>query len=350
MKRDYIKHNNSTLKIKSIPDTASRMLLALIAVLLMTFLTGCRETPVIRYSDPISFDVSELETIPNNPNFDLKVPTYITKIDGLYFIVDCYNNQVIYNENLEDPLCYWSLMTNDINMGHTIASDGVVYLIDDTENNRILVMEKTKNSKNEDIFVPTQEFKEIGTRPHYILYNEKDKTFYAWSSMTGEMYLFRRNKDDSKVFLSEIKKIDELDGFYVRSFTIMDDLIYFVSGNGNIIEANIDNFEIKNRYAVPNELFGMVQVEKIEDYYYITISTDILCNQDAATIIRTKDLAGLVNGDYEDVYENFIGNGTPYCITKIEDEYYLCEHRIPGHSIWKFSVKDNEIKDVVTVY
>ena len=69
----------------------------------------------------------------------LSVPTYITKINDIYFIVDCYNDQVIYHDNLEDPLYEWQVMTNDISKGHTLASDGTVYLIDDTENNRILV-------------------------------------------------------------------------------------------------------------------------------------------------------------------------------------------------------------------
>ena len=346
----------SQSKKKQIKSVKNKLILCtlLVCMLLGCVLTGCNKVPVISYASNIEFDKASLDTVPNNPYFDLKVPTYITKIDGLYFIVDCYNNQVIYNENLEEPLCYWSLMTNDIDMGHTIASDGVVYLIDDTERNRILVMEKDKNGNGDDIFVPTGEFNEIGTRPHYIIYNEEDKTFYAWSSMTGEMYLFKTNpdaaNDTKKVFLSEIKKIDELDGFYVRSFTIIGTKIYFVSGNGNIIEANLDDFEITNHFKVPDELFGMVQLEKIEDYYYITVSTDILANQDAATIVRTRDLAGLVNGEYEDVYDNFIGGGTPYSITKIDDDYYLCEHRIPGHSIWKFSVKDNEITDVKTLY
>ena len=319
----------------------------LVSIIIMT---GCGSDPFIKDSTILEYGVASLETIPNNPYFDLKVPTYITKIDNLYFIVDCYNNQVIYNENLEEPLCYWSVMTSDINMGHTIASDGTVYLIDDTENNRILVMEKRKNSSETDVFVPTQEFSQIGTRPHFILYDENTETFYAWSSMTGEMFLFKRKTEDNRVFLSEIRKIEELDGFYVRSFSIIDDMVYFVSGNGNIIVADMDDFSIKQRYAVPDELFGMVQVTKIDDYFYVTVSTDILCNQEAATIIRTKDLSALALGDYEDVYEHFIGGGTPYCITSFDDHFYLCEHRIPGHSIWQFDVKNNSIQNETTIY
>ena len=39
-----------------------------------------------------------------------------------------------------------------------------------------------------------------------------------------------------------------------------------------------------------------------------------------------------------------------YCITLIDDYYYLCEHRIPGHSIWQFKVENSEVKNPVSIY
>lgn len=322
--------------------------------------SGCQREAVSRNFDPetgylkestiIDYDIAEYDTILDNPYSELSVPTCITRLGDLYFIVDCYHNQVIYHDNLSDPIYRWQIMTTDINMGHTVCSDGVVYLIDDTENNRILIMEKTINRNNMDCFVLTQEFSEIGTRPHYIIYNEADDTFYAWSSMTGEMFLFRRSPSDNRVYLTDIKSIPELMGFYVRSFTIEDDSIYFVSGNLNIIEADLNSFEIKKRYPVVNDIAGMVQLTHIEDYYYITISTDAYADQSKATIIRTKDLNSLATGEYEDIYSNFIGGGTPYCINEIDGIYYLCEHRLPAHAIWSFNIKDNEITNVNTLY
>lgn len=301
-------------------------------------------------SQLIAFDRSSLNTISNNPNATLSVPTYITKVEDLYFIVDCYNNQVIYHDNLNDPLYEWQIMTNDITMGHTLASDGSVYLIDDTENNRILVMEKTVNDNGQTAFVPSQEFLNIGNRPHYIIYDEYTDTFYAWSSQSGEMYLFRHAPDDPRMYLTEVRSIPSLNGVYVRSFTIIDDCIYFVSGNSSIIEADLYSFKIKKEYPVPAQMAGMIQLTRIEDYFYITISTDITGNQDYATIIRTRDLNGLASGNYEDIYSNFIGGGTPYYITQIDTIWYLTEHRLPGHSIWSFQVEDNEITNVISVY
>ena len=307
-------------------------------------------TVYIRESELLSYDLAEYETIPTNPNGSLSVPTYITKLDDQYFIVDCYHNQVIYNENLTDPLYLWKVMTNDLSMGHTIASDGNVYLIDDTENNRVLIMEKMQNNSGETVYVPTQEFTGIGNRPHYIIYDDYTDTFYAWSSQSGEMFLFRHTDDSTRMYLTKILSIPELDGVYVRSFTILDDRIYVVSGNSNIIEADLYTFEVLNRYPVPDAIAGMIQLEKIQNYYYITVSTDITGNQDFATLIRVKNLRDLEKGNYEDVYASFLGGGTPYSLTQIDDRYYLTEHRLPGHSIWSFRVENDEITDVEAVY
>lgn len=337
------------------------ILTLLMLSLCVLFLNGCghkRPEPATPYdgtdyleeSSLLSYDLADYDTIPTNPNGSLSVPTYITKLGDMYFIVDCYHNQVIYHENLTDPLYLWKVMTSDLSMGHTIASDGCVYLIDDTENNRILIMEKMVNNNGEVVYVPTQEFTGIGNRPHYIIYDDYTDTFYAWSSQSGEMFLFRHTNDSPRMYLTKTLSIPELDGVYVRSFTIMEDRIYFVSGNSNIIEADLYTFEVLNRYPVPDAIAGMVQLEKIQDYYYITVSTDISGNQDFATLIRTRDLKDLDSGNYEDIYANFLGGGTPYSLTRIDDRYYLTEHRLPGHSIWSFRVENDEITDVQSVY
>lgn len=338
-----------------------RSLLLSTAVILSGVIVSCsskRPEPAKDYipenflkeAELTDFDRSSLNSIPNNPNPTLSVPTYITKVLDTYFIVDCYNNQVIYHDNLTDPLYEWQVMTADIAMGHTLASDGTVYLIDDTENNRILIMERAQNDNGQTIFVPTQEFLNIGNRPHYIIYDDYTDTFYAWSSQSGEMYLFRRPKDSSRVYLTEIRSIPSLNNVYVRSFTIIEDSIYFVSGNSSIIEADLYSFKIKKEYPVPDSMAGMIQLTLIEDYYYITISTDITGNQDYATILRVKRLEDLCEGSYEDVYSRFVGGGTPYYITQIDDAWYLTEHRIPGHSIWSFQVEGGNITNVISVY
>lgn len=280
-----------------------------------------------------------------NPNSILNVPTQMKKLGDTYFIVDCYNNQVIYSDNPTAPLYSWRLMTSDINMGHTIASDGTVYLVDDTENNRVLVFEK-----RDDNFVESQVLNEIGNRPHYIVYNEANETFYVWSSMTGEMYLMCRDEKSNTMYIADVLKIDALDGVYVRSFTIVDDEILFVSGNCCIIKAGLEGFDVREIYQVPESISGMVQIMPVEDKYLITVSTDFAGDQSYATIIQADSLEGLIDGEYEDVYSNFVGGGTPYYMTENEGVYYLTEHRIPGHSVWSFEFRDGKICNVQALH
>lgn len=297
-----------------------------------------------------NFSPIPAESVPRNTFPELSVPTYVTKIEDLYFIVDCYHNQILYHDNLTDPLTDWQIMTDEIDKGHTIASDGLVYLADDTEGNRILVFEK-----KEGVFYHTQTLDAVGNRPHYILYDAPTDTFYVWSSMSGEMYLCRHDPGESHMYLTKhvsVHPLSEKDA-YVRSFTIDGDDIYFVSGipgSPAILQADLSTFAIKETYPVPDSIAGMVQLTIAKGSFYLTVSTDITGNQDAATMVRTEDLSKLAEGAYEDVYANFIGGGTPYYITLIDNSYYLTEHRIPGHSVWKFDITEAGISKVEAIY
>ena len=297
-----------------------------------------------------TFSPIPAEDIPRNAFPDLSVPTYVTKVEDTYFIVDCYHNQILYHDNLTDPLTDWQIMTNEIDRGHTLASDGLVYLADDTEGNRILVFEK-----KEGVFYHTQTLDNVGNRPHYILYDAPTDTFYVWSSMSGEMFLCRHDPGDSHMYLTGHKSVHPLSekDAYVRSFTIDGDQIYFVAGipgSPAILQADLHTFAIRETYPVPDSIAGMIQLTIAEGSFYITVSTDIAGNQDYATMIRTDDLSKLAEGGYEDVYAHFIGGGTPYYITSFDNIYYLTEHRIPGHAVWQFRITQNGIHDVEAVY
>lgn len=286
----------------------------------------------------------------------LNVATYITKADNTYFIADCYHDRIIFSDTLTEPLTEWSVLTDEVHYAHTIASDGLMLLIDDTENNRLLAFQRTDEG-----YVHTQTLENIGMKPHFVQYNEKQQVFMAWSSITGEMYLIKRYSMPNEqgvypLYIEKVLKIEELYGVYVRSFTIIDDEIYFVSGHNNqkIIKAAIndssDAFEILAEYSVPDALAGMVQLYKIQDYYYITVSTDNTENQDYATIIRTKSPGSLKTGDYEDIYAQFgLSGGTPYYINEIEGRYYMTHHRT-GENIIAFDVNNNTIENIQIIF
>ena len=127
--------------------------------------------------------------------------------------------------------------------------------------------------------------------------------------------------------LKEVRSIEKLNGVYVRSFTIIGKEIYFVSGNSTIIRARLKDLKILEEYPVSLEIAGMVQLTKKNRT--ITISPfppTWISIRDYATFIRTKDLHSLASGGYEDIYDNFIGGGTPYYITSFDGHFYLTEH------------------------
>lgn len=286
----------------------------------------------------------------------LNVATYITKVDETYFIADCYHNQIIYNKNLTDPLNQWNVLTDEVHYAHTIASDGVMFLVDDTENNRLLVFQKIQDS-----YVHTQTLENIGMRPHFVQYDAKNQMFLAWSSITGEMYFIKRADAPNQngyysLYIEKILKIDALYGVYVRSFTVIEDEFYFVSGHNNqkilkaVIDDSGDGFEILAEYPVADQIAGMVQLIKIGKFYYITVSTDNQENQDFATILRTDNLERLADATYEELYDQFgVSRGTPYYITEIDGRYYMAHHRT-NENIIAFDINEDQIEHVEVLY
>jgi len=340
------------------------------SVMLVVLSAACESGQVVKVAeaevtptkkDIISYAglVENLQPIDKKNQYDtLNVATYITKVEDTYFISDCYHDQIIYSDALTRPLTEWKVLTDEVHYAHTIAADGTTLLVDDTENNRLLAFQKTDAG-----YVHTQTLEEIGMKPHFIQYYDKQQVFMAWSSITGEMYLIKKHDIPNAqgiypLYIEGIVKTDELYGVYVRSFTIINDDIYFVSGHNNqkIVKASIVvsngkiDFKVTERYDVPEKLAGMVQIYPIQDYYYITVSTDNTENQDYATIIRTKDLSGLNTGNYEDIYADFgLSGGTPYYINEIEGKYYMTHHRT-SENVIAFDIRENAIENVEILY
>lgn len=282
---------------------------------------------------------------PTNPYTGLKTPAQIKRLGEYYFIVDCYHNQVIYSRTLETPIKQWRVMTKDVSLPHSIESDGQVYLVADTENHRVLVFE-WKNGR----FQNTQCLENIGVRPHYIEYDEQTQSFFVWSSMTGEMYILKREPHTGRVCIQEIRQIKELAEYYVRSFVLAGEQVLFPSGdNGYMILADKETLEVVGRFPVTAEIAGMAFVQPIGSYFYMTVSSDISYDQSKATMLRTKDLNSLADGKYEIIYDKFPTDGIPYYIDSINGLYYMTNHS-SKKSIWRFEVENDEIGYVGSVY
>lgn len=275
-----------------------------------------------------------------NSYYGLLVPTQLTKIGDTFYLVDSYHDQVLYSTAYGVLSSSWKVMAKDLSQPHSIAGDGTVFLVTDTENHRVVSC-----MKNEEGFVDLQVFDNIGVRPHYVVYDAPTGLFYVWSSMTGEMYLFRRKPDTVEVYLEKVMRIPELYGKYVRSFTIEGDHIYFPCvHSSSIVEADKDTFAIRNIYPVPEKIAGMVQLIRIQNYYYLTVSTDINFNQKAATIVRAKSLEDFGTGNYENMNWYFGGDGAPYYISAADGSYFTVVIRTTGRACgYKFDVVDDQI-------
>lgn len=282
---------------------------------------------------------------PYNDYKKLNLPAQITQQGNYYFIVDTYNDQVIYSTDLKKPLNQWRVMDRKLNKPHAVASDGTVYLVADTDNNRVLCYEYVNGR-----FQNTQRFDKVGIRPHYIQYDVDTESFFVWSSETGDMYIMKRLPEYNYMYIKEIRHIYELDGFYVRSFSIDGDEVIFPSGNNQyMIIADKETLNVKNQYKVTPGICGMAFAKKIGNYYYMTVSTDDKLSHKGARMIRTHDLLSLADGIYEDVTGYFKEMRVPYYIDGIDGAYYVTNHE-SRKFVYKFNVFDDMVMGVEAVY
>ena len=171
-----------------------------------------------------------------------------------------------------------------------------------------------------------------------------------WSSMTGEMFVIRREPTTNTVYVETVHRLDELWGIYVRSFTIVGDQIWFPAGdNGYTMTVDKNTFHVLGRYPVPSSMSGMAQILPIGNMLYVSISTDANLDQSAATMVRTPSLQALSQGIYEDVYGAFGTTGTPYYITYFDGSHFLANHR-SKKGIFRFAVTDAGIANVQAMH
>lgn len=292
-------------------------------------------------------DLLQYESINPNPQ-GFNVPTQVYSVNGEFFIADAYNQQILYTDNYYNEPSKWYLMGDKLYRPHAIASDGTIYMVVDTDNNRVVTY-----AKNERGFQVVECFENVGERPHYVEYDAETKQFYVWSSMTGTMYIYKRTANGLNVTLKKTAYIKDLDGCYTRSFTIDGGNIYLPSmGKNAIYVVNKSSFKVKEIYPVCAELGGMVQVRHEQNYYYLVTSTDASGDQSKATIVRSKSLSGFVDGGYEDIRGMFPElDGVPYYITHLEDGHYYTPV-IVGQTqpyICRFDIVDDEITNVINL-
>lgn len=69
----------------------------------------------------------------------LYTPTVIEKYRDDYFIVDCWHHRVLYHNDLTAPVKRWHTLVDSVGTPHSIASDGELFLTEDSVRSKILV-------------------------------------------------------------------------------------------------------------------------------------------------------------------------------------------------------------------
>lgn len=265
-------------------------------------------------------------------------PTYIHKIGGLYFIVDCWHHRVIFNDNIDAPISDWKVMSEELRKPHSVASDGTYYLVEDTDNDRIACF-RLENGE----FVLCDFIYGVGRRPNRIIYDEKMKRFIGISADSGQIFVIKRDGDLFK--LDKLHMVKDLIRSHVRSIYCFDDVLYCVSGPGRITALKYDDlsFDPIASYEVPFELMGMNDMIRVGEYFYFSVYQDGSMAIEPK-LVRTRDLKNLANGDYEDIFQTLGIQGVPYGFSQIDDRVFLTE--IDYHSsIISFALDDEKICD-----
>ncbi|CAI6086086.1 hypothetical protein [Cohnella sp. JJ-181] len=257
-------------------------------------------------------------------------PMFITKLSGLYFIADSWNHRLIYSSDVNTPIKNWKVLDDDIAAPHSIASNGTIFISEDTGRDRLFVYTLTTKG-----FAKTQVIDNIKGRPHRTVYDQATRKFYVLTSDTQNMYTL--SVKNGRVVIDSKKHLPYMEASYVRSFSIIDGLMYFVSGPNQILAVNYKDgtFSLREKYDVPAGYRSMNDLKKIGNYYYITVYYN--------KFIRLKDLSDFSTA--EDLYTKLGFKGVPYYMSYIDGKVYVTE--IDTYSaIRSFKVLDDQISMV----
>lgn len=265
-------------------------------------------------------------------------PTFVTKLNNKYFIVENGHHRIIYTDDISNEIKDWNIVDYEFAGLHSIASDGDIYVIENTGRHEVIVLNSDLKFK--------QQIINVGIRPHRTRYDSITQSFYVISSGTQEIFCFKKNTH-GLLYIDYSKKLDFLDNVYIRSFAIIDGYMYFTGSNGFIVKANyIDSsFSVVEKYTVPNEIVGMNDISKVGDYYYLTSTQSN--TEVSPRIIRTKDLSTLDAKTYEDIYNKFGFRAAPYFIDVFDNKIYIGEIGTVYNGVFSAEVNDINLDNVI---
>jgi len=256
----------------------------------------------------------------------LYAPTFFTKIGEDYFIVDCWHNRVLYTQakdgRINWDLSTWEVMDEGLAGPHSIASDGEIYVVEDTGYHNLRVYIKTDEG-----FEQIQTIENVGERPHRLRYDSATKSFYALGGKSQEITKLVR--DGYRLKVAYKKTLPFLEGRYSRSMAIIDGTMYFVSNGpgASITQVKYDDgsYEVIKRWEMPEHMHGMNDVFRSHDgWFYVTYSST------EPGGMRALSLDEIAAGGGEDIALKLGIEGRPYYISEVDGRIFVPEISVDG--------------------
>lgn len=242
----------------------------------------------------------------------LYTPTFIDKLSGRYFIVDCWHHRIIHASDLKTPLARWQALDEDIAGPHSIATDGVLYVAEDTGRHGLRVYRETSRGR----FERVQDVSGAGVRPHRTVFDARHQQFLVVGSGDQSIHLLE-NRDGTLVRTLE-KRIPELGTQYCRSITLHQGLLHFV-GNEDIVIYRVERGSVSATGQVihlPPDYQGSNDIFFLGNRHGIFTSTP----QKAFSFASLEDLA---HGTAQNVSAAF--RGTPYSVSRFDGRLWIPE-------------------------
>lgn len=242
----------------------------------------------------------------------LYLPTLIEKFGDQYFIVDSYNNRVLFSDALDAPITAWKTLDDALSRPHSIAADGQWFVVDDTDADRINVY-----ARDGDEFRRVQHINGLGRRPHRVLYDPPTQAFFVLASES--QHISRLKAGSEGLVVEHTRHLEFLRGAYTRSMAIIGDRMFFVSGPGavSVVDHRDGDYAVLETIPVPRRYASMNDIARIQGNFYLTATMNRMA--------RCASLTELREDRCESVYESFGLRGNPYYFSRFDGRVFLGE-------------------------
>ena len=265
-------------------------------------------------------------------------PTFIDYIDGKWILVDCWHSRILWSKHLISDVTRWHVFDNRFS-SHSVAYDLKKYWVtEDTEHGRIVFY-----TFSNDAFHQVGDLGNLGKRTHRIRYDKKSDSFMLLSAASGDFWRIKIQKNHPKIINHvNIKKyLNPHSGdFEIRTFTIHDNMIYFVSSISTpeiLVTKDDSKLTFIKKIPVPDDLSNMQEI------YFFNDGT-VFVSSDYKKVVLLKNIEDISFAKNQ--YKKFKFLSSPYWISMYHGVYFIPELGykngddelgLNGVSVWSYS-------------